>query len=376
MNVRPSLKLCWSDDQPGKCLTISGWNKSDLDQLRSKTQVEIREYLAVLPAQTLDALDERAVLQPIPGTFHMDQKSVRFEPLFPFLKNTLYSLIVYKDTEDNLNRRFESYDIQSLPNNLEPAGEIISIYPTANQIPVNQLKFYLHFSEPMAEGNSGQSITLQRTDTGEHLSNVFLHEPELWDHEHKRLTILLDPARIKRGLQEHVKSGYPLVQDTVILFSISESFLDAQGAKLKSSQEITYKIGPPERRLVEIKNWQYHYPRIDSLQPITVEFDRPLDHALIQRCICIKDDSGHEVRGTSQTGFEERSWQFFPQVPWSIGRYNIIVEDILEDLAGNSIKRVFDRELLDDQSVHDIPVTRHSFYPKFQEQEPVIPVVT
>ena len=376
MSVRPRLKLSWSDDQPGKCLSISGWNESDLDQLRLKTQVEIREYLAVLPTQTLDVLDERTVLQPIPGTFHMDQESVRFEPLFPFLKNTLYSLIVYKGTEDNLNRPFDSYDIQSLPSNLGPAGEIVSIYPTANQIPVNQLKFYLHFSEPMAEGNSAQSITLQRTDTGEHLSNVFLHEPELWDHEHKRLTILLDPARIKRGLQEHVQSGYPLVQDTVILFTISEGFLDTHGAKLKSSQKITYKIGPPERRLVEIKNWQYHYPSIDSLEPITVEFDRPLDHALIQRCIWIKDDSGHEVQGCSQVGFEEKSWQFFPQIPWNIGRYTIIIEDILEDLAGNSIKRIFDRELLDNQSVHDIPVTSHSFYPKSQEQKPVIPVVT
>ena len=73
MSIRPLLKLSWSDEELGKCLTISGWNKSDLDQLRSKTQVEIREYLAVLPAQTLDALDERAVLQPIAGSFHMDQ---------------------------------------------------------------------------------------------------------------------------------------------------------------------------------------------------------------------------------------------------------------------------------------------------------------
>ena len=160
MNVRPSLKLSWSNGQAEKCLSISGWNDSDLDQLRLKTQVEIREYLAVLPTHTLDGLDKRTILQPMPGIFHMDQKSVRFEPLFPFLKDTLYSLIVYKDTESGLNRPFEPYNIQNLPNNLEPKCEIISIYPTANQIPVNQLKFYVHFSEPMAEGNSAQSITL------------------------------------------------------------------------------------------------------------------------------------------------------------------------------------------------------------------------
>ena len=377
MSFRPYLKLSWSDEELGKCLTISGWSEPDLGQLRLKTQVEIRECLAVLPTQTLEHLEESTILQPIPGTFYMDQESVRFEPLFPFLKDTLYSLIVYKDTEDNLNKPFESYNIQSLPNNLEPACEIVSIYPTANQIPVNQLKFYLHFSGPMTEGNSAQSITLQRTDTGEHLSNVFLHEPELWDHEHKRLTILLDPARIKRGLQGNVQSGYPLVQDTAIMFTINESFLDAHGTRLKSSRETTYKIGPPERRLVEIKNWRYHYPNTHSLEPITVEFDRPLDHSLIQRCICIKDDSGNEVNGASQTGFEERSWQFFPQIPWSIGQYTIIVEDILEDLAGNSIKRVFDRELLeDDQSVHDIPVTSHSFFAKSQEQKLEFPMVT
>ena len=182
MNVRPSLKLSWSNGQAGKCLSISGWNDSDLDQLRLKTQVEIREYLAVLPTQTLDGLEKSTILQPMPGIFHIDQESVSFEPLFPFLKDTLYSLLVYKDTESGLNRPFEPYNIQNLPNNLEPTCEIVSIYPTANQIPVNQLKFYVHFSEPMAEGNSAQSITLQRTDTGEHLSNVFLHEPELWDH--------------------------------------------------------------------------------------------------------------------------------------------------------------------------------------------------
>ena len=363
MNVRPSLKLCWSDDQPGKCLTISGWNESDLDQLRSKTQVEIREYLAVLPAQTLDGLDERAVLQPIPGTFHMDQESVRFEPRFPFLRDTLYSLIVYADTKSNQQRQFEAYSIQSPPGNLDPVTEIISVYPTTDQIPVNQLKFYIHFSDSMSEGNASRAITIHRIDTGERLENVFLNEPELWDYEHKRLTILLDPARIKRGLQGNIQSGYPLVEGVPILLNIKEDLVDGRGARLKSSRQMKYNIGPPERLLVEINNWSYNYPRLNSIDPITVKFDRPMDHALTHRCLCIQAASGQQIQGYTQVGPEEKSWQFFPAVPWGSGQYTVAVGDILEDLAGNSIKRVFDRDLLEPEHyLPGLPVTTHSFF--------------
>ena len=363
MSFRAALKLAWSDHQDSKFLTISGWNKADLDQLKGKAEGEIGEYLAVLPTLMLEHLNRGTALQPIPGTFHVDQESVRFEPRFPFLRNTLYSLIVYDDTEYSQQRHFETYTIKSPPSNQEPITEIVSVYPPSNQIPVNQLKFYIHFSNPMSEGNASQAITLHRGDTGAHLENVFLHEPELWDHEHKRLTILLDPARIKRGLQGNIQSGYALVEGIPVTLGITENFVDAHGVRVKSSRQMTYEIGPPERSLVEINNWAYHYPRPNSLDPIAVEFDRPMDHALIHRCLCIKDESGQLLRGYNQVGLEEKSWELFPEFPWGKGQYTIIIEDILEDLAGNSIKRVFDRDLLEpEHSSPSIPVTTHSFF--------------
>ena len=69
------------------------------------------------------------------------------------------------------------------------------------------------------------------------------------------------------------------------------------------------------------------------------------------------------MQGYSQVGLEEKSWKFFPEFPWGKGQYTIIIEDILEDLAGNSIKRVFDRDLLEpEHSSPSIPVTTHSFF--------------
>ena len=371
MTVRHPLKLGWSDHESSKSLTISGFNKADLDQLKAISDSEIGEYLAVFPTLILEHFNREKALQPIPGTFHMDRESIRFEPRFPFLRDTLYSLIVYDDTKSNQQRQFEAYSIQSPPSNLDPVTEIISVYPTTNQIPVNQLKFYIHFSNSMSEGNASRAITMHRIDTGERLENVFLNEPELWDYEHKRLTILLDPARIKRGLQGNIESGYPLVEGVPILLNIKEDLVDGRGARLKSSRQMKYNIGPPERLLVEINNWSYNYPRPNSIDPITVKFDRPMDHALTHRCLCIQAGSGQQIQGYTQVGPEEKSWQFFPAVPWGTGQYAVVVGDILEDLAGNSIKRVFDRDLHEPEHYWPgLPVTTHSFFARGPTAKP------
>ena len=53
----------------------------------------------------------------------------------------------------------------------------------------------------------------------------------------------------------------------------------------------------------------------------------------------------------SMTGFgrasapQERSWWLDPRRPWAPGPHQLIVDPVLEDLAGNSVSHVFDRDL-------------------------------
>jgi hypothetical protein len=77
-----------------------------------------------------------------------------------------------------------------------------------------------------------------------------------------------------------------------------------------------------------------------------VEFDRPLDHALLEHCLWVNYAAGGALAGRGTTGPEERSWRFEPQSPWEEDRYLVVVDPRLEDLAGNSVIRVFDRDLL------------------------------
>ena len=99
--------------------------------------------------------------------------------------------------------------------------EVVAIYPTAAELPVNLLRVYVHFSASMSEGWAARAIRVTREDTGETLDDVFLPpEPELWDPERKRLTMLLDPGRIKRGLVPNLEFGYPLVEGTTVRIAV------------------------------------------------------------------------------------------------------------------------------------------------------------
>ena len=47
----------------------------------------------------------------------------------------------------------------------------------------------------------------------------------------------------------------------------------------------------------------------------------------------------------AETGAGERNWSFTPDNPWTTGEHRLVVEPRLEDVAGNSPARVFDRDV-------------------------------
>src|SRR4051812_4173224 len=81
-----------------------------------------------------------------------------------------------------------------------PSTRVDHVYPSADVLPANQLKFYVHFSAPMARGEAWRRVHLLN-DKGVEVVLPFLEiDQELWDHNNERLTVLFDPGRIKRGV--------------------------------------------------------------------------------------------------------------------------------------------------------------------------------
>ncbi len=222
---------------------------------------------------------------------------------------------------------------------------MLDIYPTASEVPRNLLRLYVSFSAPMSEGSARDHVRLVDDSGVEMAGALFEMEGELWDPLHRRLTVLLDPARIKRGLLPHREIGYPLQAGVPFSVVVDAGFRDAHGSGLRAGATRGYAVGDDERRRVEPRRWRLGRPPTGTAEPFEVRFDRPLDHALAARCLRVLDPEGRPVEGTSGTGPGESSWRLRPRRPWSAGEHHLVVDPVLEDVAGNSVSRVFDRDL-------------------------------
>jgi hypothetical protein len=217
----------------------------------------------------------------------------------------------------------------------------------------------------MSDGEAADKIHVRRTDTGEVLADSFLSlDPELWDPTRRRLTVLFDPARIKRGLAPHQEVGYPLSEGVDVEFVVDQGFRDARGVPLACGHVQRYHVGPDVRGRVDPADWTLRSPKAGTTEPLVVDFDRPLDRALLDRCLRVADENRRTVAGTVDVAQGEQTWALHPDAPWSGEQHTLVVDAILEDLAGNSLARVFDRDLsLPEHDPRDVDQVVRAFTP-------------
>ena len=338
-----NLQLEWARHDGRDCLKIGGWTEAELRELAMLDAGALSRRLAVYPSEALPSCGGRPAVPPAAGRFLAQDGVIWFAPRFPFADGVSYSVLM--ESGDDAGSA-EVWEIRRPSPDATSTTEVVAIYPTAAELPVNLLRVYVHFSAPMSEGWAARAIRVSREDTGETLYDVFLPpEPELWDPERKRLTMLLDPGRIKRGLVPNLEFGYPLVEGTTVRIAIDPTFRDAAGQPLRAGAERSYSIGPALRSRIDPNAWRLTAPAAGSRQPLLVQFDRPLDHGLLQHCLSVRDTAGWNVSGVAEIGEGERSWRFTPDGPWEAGEHQVVVEPRLEDVAGNSPARVFDRDV-------------------------------
>jgi hypothetical protein len=316
--MQPMSTATWSRLGEADCIRVSG--------IPANAQVHVR------PQGT----GASGALPPMAGQLRPDAGDVCFVPRFPFLAGTVYAV------------RVDGADVAVLtrPGPGHPAtAEVLGITPAAAEVPRNLLRCYIQFSEPMSDGQAARHVRLVRDD-GCTLAGALLPGPdELWDAGRRRLTVLLDPARIKRGLAGHRAEGYPLRAGEPFRLVVDQRFADARGIPLRAGAERRYLVGGDERRLVRPEDWALSVPRVGTAGPMRAGFGRPLDHALLARCLRVAGPDGQPVNGVVERGAGDQSWQLVPRQAWAPGPHQLIVDPVLEDVAGNSVRRVFDRDL-------------------------------
>ncbi|MEO1655947.1 MAG: Ig-like domain-containing protein, partial [Bacteroidota bacterium] len=229
---------------------------------------------------------------------------------------------------------------------ISPPPRVEKVYPQSDHLPANQLKFYIFFSEAMAEGQAYRHLRVREKTNGIIRRNFFLElQPELWDLSHTRLTLWLEPGRIKRDLGPNSQLGPPLEVGKRYILEIDPNWKDRRGRALQAVFQKEFLVIKEDRQSPDPQSWQVQVPSSDTKSPLRISFGESLDAVLVTSSIQVLSPSGQMIEGAIQLLAEEKGITFSPQNPWNPGKYKLVLASKLEDLAGNNLNRLFDRDL-------------------------------
>ncbi len=282
------------------------------------------------------------------GRYEVLGERVRFTPAFPLAAGIQYQAVL---RPDRFPGSVDSKSVPLLANfriPLPTAGKrttVTRIEPSASVLPENLLKFYLHFSAPMSRGQIYDHIHL-RNARGQDVELPFLeiHE-ELWNPDMTRLTLFLDPGRIKRGVKPLEEIGPSLEQGKEYALVIDPDWQDGKGRPLRSGFIKRFRVAAPDREPPDPNRWRVLAPGARSRSALRLRMGEALDAALALRLFQVTDSAGAPVSGSASLHRAEQEWRFIPDRPWVPGIYRLVIPSRIEDLAGNNIDKPFDVDL-------------------------------
>jgi hypothetical protein len=339
--IKPAVRIMRAGSATSPRFEVRGLSAAQLKSLRT------RDWEQEDWAKLLAVYVHRKSIQPLPaiyGDYTVATDCLVFEPAFPLKPGLTYHARFHPQAlgaESSGRSRVEQ--LFTLPRGpSRPAAAVVQVFPSGPVLPENQLKFYIHFSQPMSRGEAYRRIHLV-DQAGKTIPFPFLElAEELWDPDGTRFTLLFDPGRIKRGLKPREEVGPALLEGGSYTLQVDRAWRDASGQSLKVAFTKKFKVSAPDNEQPDPRQWKLSKPVVNSRVPLEVRFNEPLDHAMLHRVLGILDSAGKPVPGTITVDQQETRWSFQPSTSWQPGDYQLVVNSELEDRSGNSIGRKFE----------------------------------
>lgn len=271
---------------------------------------------------------------PIAGSYQDDGTRVIFAPAFDFIEGQPYTVRTY-----GAEAALTGFLIA--PQSEVASAEVTAIYPSGPLIPENTLRFYVHFSAPMTPHRADEFITLRDAQGTVDPDAFMTFTQELWNADRTRLTLLMDPGRIKRGVAQNRALGPALLEGRRYSIAVKEGWPSARTGQGAPAFVHAFTVSPALRVLPDPGLWQFQRPRVGTLDPLVITFDRPFDQHLAQSAIVVLDAKGARVGGAVSIEDHGQAWRLQPSAPWA-GGIQITVDARLEDVAGNNFKDLLD----------------------------------
>lgn len=276
--------------------------------------------------------DKKAVL----GDLVQTPAQLRFIPLLPFQKNSEYTLIY--------NSSIYPFKIE-LDASYVPV-QVETIYPNSTVLPSNFLKWYIQFSKPINPSKIYDHIYLIDKSDSTKIDRALLPlETPLLSDDGTLLTLWIEPGRQKRDLGPNKQLGEVLTAGKSYTLVIGQGLKDHQGILMNESFTHPFTVEPPDRIQPTVTSWKLQLPTAQTKEPLYIDFQEFLDYGSLQNSLLIRDESGEEFMGTFTVDTNQKGIQFTPLLIWNKSTYIVSSKPIVEDLSGNNLERLFDRDV-------------------------------
>lgn len=277
---------------------------------------------------------------PVAGRDERDGQFLRFTPAFGFVAGQEYVVRTRRSGESHRLTEFR------IPREVAAAPALVTgVYPSGDVLPENLLRFYVHFSVPMTPHLASDFVALRHASGRADRAAFMRFKQELWNADRTRLTVLIDPGRIKRSVATNLDLGPALRNGERYALTVDEGWSAADGSSVLQSFSKRFRAGGALRERPNVGRWGLRPPRPGTREALVITFDRPFDRHLLDDALHVVVGDGQPVDGTPHPGDYETSWSFTPDEPWTTGDVRIVVDDTLEDVAGNNFRELLDRDV-------------------------------
>jgi hypothetical protein len=212
----------------------------------------------------------------------------------------------------------------------------IRISPQAEVLPANTLRFYIHFPKSGEAHFDRNNLWLLNEEEQVVRDPFLVLSQELWSVDGRRLTVLMEPGRIKRGLGMD-----PSHEPAFVVGRTYSLVISALGQTARH----TFRVSDPVLEALDETCWRFVSPTVGSLDPAVVQFDRVMDAALCADEIGVLTPSGEVVQTRVSLAPGGTAARLVPSHPWRAGEHRLVVSERLEDVCGNRLGEALDHDL-------------------------------
>jgi hypothetical protein len=307
------------------------------------------DVAAKLPAGTLtqeqgesllavSLLDGKTLGPAMLGKYERAGEVLKFAPRFPFNPGATYHAELRTGKATPFDFVVPKHEAKSPP-------KVVAIYPTADVLPANHLRFYITFDRPMRGGKELFKHIVLLDNHGKEIEEPWLVD-EIWDEETNTLILFIHPGRIKWGVELRESMGPVLVEKREYSLVVRGEWTDLDGNKVGKDVVKKFRTVAEDRVRIELADCKVSPPSAGTREPLSLTFPKSIDHRSLLTGLTVTDAKGQAIDGDIAIGPAEKTWSFTPKEAWRKAPHRLNVSPDLEDSAGNTPSKAFEVDLL------------------------------